>query len=60
MSVRSLACAAVFVPFAAGAAMAQPKAAGAGYPVKPIRVLVPSPPGSGSDVMTLAVTYKLS
>ena len=30
------------------------------YPVKPIRVLVPSPPGSGSDVMTRAVTQKLS
>ena len=30
------------------------------YPVRPIRVLVPSPPGSGSDVMTRAVTQKLS
>jgi tripartite-type tricarboxylate transporter receptor subunit TctC len=30
------------------------------YPSKPIRVLVPSPPGSGSDVMTRAVTQKLS
>ena len=30
------------------------------YPVKPIRVLVPSPPGSGSDVMTRAVTQRLA
>ena len=30
------------------------------YPVRPIRVLVPAPPGSGSDVMTRAVTQKLS
>ncbi len=30
------------------------------YPVKPIRVLVPAPPGSGSDVMTRAVTQRLS
>jgi tripartite-type tricarboxylate transporter receptor subunit TctC len=30
------------------------------YPNKPIRVLVPSPPGSGSDVMTRAVTQKLA
>jgi tripartite-type tricarboxylate transporter receptor subunit TctC len=35
-------------------------AADAKYPIKPIRVLVPSPPGSGSDVMTRAVTQKLS
>jgi tripartite-type tricarboxylate transporter receptor subunit TctC len=34
--------------------------AAAKYPIKPIRVLVPSPPGSGSDVMTRAVTQKLS
>ena len=39
-------------------AVAQPAAAK--YPTKPIRVLVPSPPGSGSDVMTRAVTQKLS
>jgi len=30
------------------------------YPNKPIRVLVPSPPGSGSDVMTRAVTQRLA
>lgn len=41
-------------PYAAAQATA------AKYPVRPIRVLVPSPPGSGSDVMTRAVTQKLS
>jgi tripartite-type tricarboxylate transporter receptor subunit TctC len=30
------------------------------YPTKPVRVLVGSPPGSGSDVMTRAVTVRLS
>jgi tripartite-type tricarboxylate transporter receptor subunit TctC len=30
------------------------------YPTRPIRVLVPSPPGSGSDLMTRAVTQRLS
>lgn len=31
-----------------------------GYPTKPVRVLVGSPAGSGSDVMTRAVAQKLS
>jgi tripartite-type tricarboxylate transporter receptor subunit TctC len=39
-------------------AAAQQKSAG--YPSKPVRVLVGSPPGSGSDVMTRAVAQKLS
>jgi tripartite-type tricarboxylate transporter receptor subunit TctC len=40
----------------------QPKTAPApgGYPSKPVRVLVGSPAGSGSDVMTRAVAQKLS
>jgi len=42
-----------------GACLAQAGAA-AGYPVKPVRVLIGSPPGSGSDVMTRAVMQKLS
>src|SRR5688572_22543 len=41
------------------AAAAQQKAP-AGYPAKPVRVLVGSPAGSGSDVMTRAVAQKLS
>jgi tripartite-type tricarboxylate transporter receptor subunit TctC len=48
--------AAVLLP---AAAVAQPKAQGV-YPVKPVRVLVGSPAGSGSDVMTRAVAQKLS
>jgi tripartite-type tricarboxylate transporter receptor subunit TctC len=42
-----------------GVCLAQP-GADAAYPVKPIRVLIGSPPGSGSDVMTRAVMQKLS
>ena len=42
--------------------LAQPKGAPGpgGYPVKPVRVLVGSPAGSGSDVMMRAVAHKLS
>jgi tripartite-type tricarboxylate transporter receptor subunit TctC len=45
-----------------GTAAAQQKAAPGpgGYPTKPVRVLVGSPAGSGSDVMTRAVAQKLS
>ena len=42
----------------ASAALAQSTTAN--YPRKPIRVIVPSPPGSGSDVMTRAVTQRLA
>ena len=50
------------VPFAALllASAAEAAQSPGKYPSKPIRVLVPSPPGSGSDVMTRAVTQKLS
>jgi tripartite-type tricarboxylate transporter receptor subunit TctC len=58
----ALIAASVLALSATGPAAAQtqgsPKAAQ--YPVKPIRVLVPSPPGSGSDVMTRAVTQRLA
>src|SRR6188508_1106563 len=42
--------------------LAQPKAAAGpgGYPTKPIRVLVGSPAGSGSDVMMRAVAQKMT
>ena len=46
--------------FALAAALQCAAAATAPYPIKPIRVLIPSPPGSGSDVMTRAVTQKLA
>jgi tripartite-type tricarboxylate transporter receptor subunit TctC len=43
------------------AAVAQKAAPGpGGYPAKPIRVLVGSPAGSGSDVMMRAVAHKMS
>jgi tripartite-type tricarboxylate transporter receptor subunit TctC len=43
------------------AAVAQKTAPGpGGYPTKPIRVLVGSPAGSGSDVMMRAVAHKMS
>jgi tripartite-type tricarboxylate transporter receptor subunit TctC len=54
MPHRALLVALLFTP---ALAFAQPAAK---YPTKPIRVLVPSPPGSGSDLMTRAVTQKLS
>jgi tripartite-type tricarboxylate transporter receptor subunit TctC len=53
-----LLCCLTFV-LAPGLCAAQ-DAASPQYPVKPIRVLIGSPPGSGSDVMTRAVTQKLS
>jgi tripartite-type tricarboxylate transporter receptor subunit TctC len=39
---------------AAGTALAQP------YPSKPIRVIVPYPPGGGSDLMARSISKKLS
>jgi tripartite-type tricarboxylate transporter receptor subunit TctC len=50
----ALLCALLLAP---ALAVAQPPSK---YPAKPIRVLVPSPPGSGSDLMTRAVTQKLA
>ena len=63
MSARELSLsimlAALLLP---AAAIAQQKATAGpgGYPTKPVRVLVGSPAGSGSDVMMRAVAYKLS
>ena len=61
MKARALALIAVAAAVPA-AGLAQPKAAGGpgGYPSKPIRVLVGSPAGSGSDVMMRAVAQKLT
>jgi tripartite-type tricarboxylate transporter receptor subunit TctC len=62
MSGRKLALALVAAALLPAPALAQPKPAPGpgGYPVKPVRVLVGSPAGSGSDVMTRAVAQKLS
>ena len=51
---------ALIVALGLAAALQCAAAATAPYPIKPIRVLIPSPPGSGSDVMTRAVTQKLA
>lgn len=59
LSVAARACLLAFSVGLFPAAHAATSSAQA-YPSKPIRVLVPSPPGSGSDVMTRAVTQKLS
>ena len=41
------------------AMLAAPHAAAQSFPVKPIRVIVPSPPGDGSDVMARLIGEKL-
>lgn len=48
--------------FAAAALLAYPvsRAAAQAYPAKPIRVVVPFPPGSGADLMARAVGTKLT
>jgi tripartite-type tricarboxylate transporter receptor subunit TctC len=46
--------------FAASAAQPQGKSVSAAYPVRPIRVIQPAPPGGASDVVLRAVAQKLS
>ena len=41
-------------------ALAAPLAAGQSFPAKPIRVIVPSPPGDGSDVVARLIGEKLT
>jgi len=41
-------------------ALAAPLAHGQAYPAKPIRIIVPSPPGDGSDLMARAIGDKLA
>jgi tripartite-type tricarboxylate transporter receptor subunit TctC len=53
------ACFLACIALPASAAQA-PTASADRYPNRPIRVLIPSPPGSGSDVMTRAVTHHLA
>jgi len=52
LAVASLAVAAL--------ALAAPLAHGQAYPAKPIRIIVPSPPGDGSDLMARAIGDKLA
>jgi tripartite-type tricarboxylate transporter receptor subunit TctC len=41
-------------------AMASPLVAAQAFPTKPIRIVVPSPPGDGSDLMARAIAQKLT
>jgi tripartite-type tricarboxylate transporter receptor subunit TctC len=45
---------------AAALALGTPSALAQGYPAKPIRIIVPSPPGDGSDLMARAIGDKLA
>ncbi len=47
----------IFIPIASGLAHAQ---TAADYPSRPIRVLVPYPPGGGTDIIARSVTIKLA
>lgn len=46
--------------FAAGVACAPPAQAASAYPQRPVRVIVPFPPGGGNDILARAVGQKLS
>ncbi len=54
MKMLASICAAIVLTIAA------PLAAAQGYPSKPIRIVVPSPPGDGSDLMARAIGQKLA
>jgi tripartite-type tricarboxylate transporter receptor subunit TctC len=62
-AMRTSACIVVcLAPFVAGAAFAQAPAAGAGasYPLRAVRIVVPQGAGSGIDIYTRAIAQKLS
>ena len=47
-------CAAIFAAFIACASVAQP------FPSKPVKIIVPSTPGDGSDILARAIAQKLT
>ena len=57
MSNASTACLFAMLLIRTTGALAQQDAA---YPVKPIRIIVPSAPGSGPDIMARAIGQKLN
>lgn len=60
MHNRSMTCIAVAIAGVLGATLSGAALAAQGYPNKPVRVLVGTPAGSGSDLMTRAVSARLS
>ena len=60
MSYRRRAALRVFILVAAALTLALPQAALARYPEKPIRVIVPFPPGGGGDTLARLVLTKIA
>jgi tripartite-type tricarboxylate transporter receptor subunit TctC len=55
---RSLSCALIML--ACGTALAQPAAAAQAFPAKPVRIIVPFPPGGTSDILSRLIGPKLT
>ena len=62
LPIRAVSFALAALPWLAGGAIAQPASTGTvqAYPVKPVRVVIPWPPGGSNDVVGRLVMQKLS
>ena len=60
MSVRAIVVCMLVLPIAPAGAQAPSTSSGQAYPVKPVRMIVPSTPGGGPDIMARAVGQKLT